>query len=224
MNETHEPPTFYGTERNPVEKNIIPATWWEGGVMVSGHSDSGLSYDLALTSGLDGGTSIRGGRQKVAKASVDNLALTARLKFTGIAGLELATTVQIQDDITQNTFDDIEGATLIEAHLVWNTGPITVKALTAKWDIDGVGASSTQKDVQDGSYIEAAYKVTSSLGVFARQNVWDNGGVGDTEKTQSDVGFNYWPHEDVVVKVDYQNQNDNAGNADGVNIGLGYQF
>jgi hypothetical protein len=224
MNETHEPPTFYGTERNPVEKNIIPATWWEGGVMVSGHSDSGLSYDLALTSGLDGGTSIRGGRQKVAKASADNFALTGRLKYTGIAGLELATTVQIQDDITQNTFDDIEGATLIEAHLVWNTGPITVKALSAKWDIDGVGASSTQKDVQDGSYIEAAYKVTSSLGVFARQNVWDNGGVGDTEKTQSDVGFNYWPHEDVVVKVDYQNQDDNAGNADGVNIGLGYQF
>ncbi|OUR68170.1 porin, partial [Cycloclasticus sp. 46_83_sub15_T18] len=24
INETHEPPTFYGTERNPVEKNIIP--------------------------------------------------------------------------------------------------------------------------------------------------------------------------------------------------------
>ena len=31
LNETHEPPTFYGVERNPVEKNIIPTTWWEGG-------------------------------------------------------------------------------------------------------------------------------------------------------------------------------------------------
>ena len=27
INETHEPETFYGTERNNVEKNIIPATW-----------------------------------------------------------------------------------------------------------------------------------------------------------------------------------------------------
>ena len=27
LNETHEPDTFYGTERNAVEKNIIPATW-----------------------------------------------------------------------------------------------------------------------------------------------------------------------------------------------------
>ena len=26
INETHEPPTFYGVERNGVEKNIIPAT------------------------------------------------------------------------------------------------------------------------------------------------------------------------------------------------------
>ena len=27
LNETHEPPTFYGVERNDVEKNIIPTTW-----------------------------------------------------------------------------------------------------------------------------------------------------------------------------------------------------
>ena len=68
INETHEPPAFYGVERNPVEKNIIPATWWEAGVMLSGHYDSGFSYDLALSSGLDGGTSIRDGRQKTSKA------------------------------------------------------------------------------------------------------------------------------------------------------------
>ena len=35
MNETHEPDTFYGVERNSVEKNIVPATWWEGGVAVT---------------------------------------------------------------------------------------------------------------------------------------------------------------------------------------------
>ncbi len=95
LNETHEPPTFYGVERNPVEKNIIPTTWWEGGAMLSGHYDSGFSYDVALTSGLDGGTSIRGGRQKVAKATANNLAATARVKYTGTRGLELAATVAV---------------------------------------------------------------------------------------------------------------------------------
>jgi len=56
----------------------------------------------------------------------------------------------------------------------------------------------------------------------------DNGGVGDTEKTQTDIGINYWPHEDVVVKFDIQQQDHGAVNAaseqDGFNIGIGYQF
>ena len=32
LNENHEPPTFYGVERNEVEKYLIPTTWWAGGV------------------------------------------------------------------------------------------------------------------------------------------------------------------------------------------------
>ena len=36
LNETHEPPSFYGVERNPIEKDIIPATWWAGGAALSG--------------------------------------------------------------------------------------------------------------------------------------------------------------------------------------------
>ena len=67
-----------------------------------------------------------------------------------------------------------------------------------------------------------------SAGVFARYDVWDNGGVGDTEKTQTNVGINYWPHEGVVIKFDVQKQDHGAVNAadeqDGFNIGLGYAF
>ena len=81
--------------------------------MLSGHYDSGFSYDLALTSGLDSGTDIRGGRQKVSNANASNLAVTGRIKYTGISGLELAGTVQVQDDMTQDTSDAIDGATMI---------------------------------------------------------------------------------------------------------------
>ena len=38
LNETHEPPTFYGVERNPVETNILPSTWWEAGLGLRGES------------------------------------------------------------------------------------------------------------------------------------------------------------------------------------------
>ena len=225
MNESHEAPTFYGVERNPVEKNIIPATWWEGGAMLSGHYDSGFSYDLALTSGLDSGTDIRGGRQKVSNANASNLAVTGRIKYTGISGLELAGTVQVQDDMTQDTSDAIDGATMIEAHARWNIAEFTLTGLYATWDIDGTGASAEEKDTQDGGYVEASYKVHPKFGIFVRQNEWDNGGTtGDTAKSQTDLGFNYWPHEDVVLKADVQTQNTAAGDLDGFNLGVGYQF
>jgi len=233
MNETHEPPTFYGVERNPVEKNIIPATWWEGGAMLSAHYDSGFSYDLALTSGLDGGTDIRGGRQKTSKASADNLALTGRVKYTGVRGLELAGTVSLQDDMTQGkgtdptqpaNIKDVEGATLIETHARYSIADFNITGLYAHWDIDGSGASATEKDSQDGGYIEASYKISPKFGIFIRQNEWDNGGTGDTSKSQTDIGFNYWPHENVVLKADYQAQNNAAGDLDGFNLGVGYQF
>ena len=125
--------------------------------------------------------------------------------------------------------DNIDSGELIETHVIWNTGPVTTKALFAKWDIDGVGASSTEKDTQDGGYVEAAYKATSKVGVFARYNVWDKGGAGDTERTQTDVGVNYWPHEDVVLKFDVQSQSHGDAIAkkdekDGFNLGIGYQF
>ena len=48
LNETHEPDTFYGVERNTVEKNVLPATWWEGGVAFNGELLPGWSYDLAM--------------------------------------------------------------------------------------------------------------------------------------------------------------------------------
>jgi len=36
LNETHEPTTFYGVERNDVENIIVPTTWWEAGAGISG--------------------------------------------------------------------------------------------------------------------------------------------------------------------------------------------
>lgn len=53
INETHEPPTFYGVERNPIENKIIPSTWREGGVSLAGQFGQGFSYDVVVMSGLE---------------------------------------------------------------------------------------------------------------------------------------------------------------------------
>lgn len=228
LNETHEPTTFYGVERNPIEKNIIPATWWEGGAALHGEFAPGWGYDVAVTSGLNNsGYNIRSGRQKVSEANANDLAYTGRIKWTGIPGLELAATAQLQDNITQGVDPDAS-ATLIETHAVWQSGPFGVRALYATWDIDGAGAKAVGMNEQTGWYVEPSFKVNPSLGLFARVNQWDNaaGDTTDSEYKQLDVGLNYWPNENVVVKVDIQTQDSPTGQNeyDGTNIGIGYQF
>src|SRR6185312_8941016 len=53
LNEHHEPTNFYGVQRNFVETLIIPSTWREGGFGFHGTTQSGLTWDLGVTTGLD---------------------------------------------------------------------------------------------------------------------------------------------------------------------------
>ena len=244
INETHEPETFYGVERNPVEKTIIPATWWEGGAMLSGEIAQGFSYDAGIHSGLfidpdadddpltSGKSKIRDGRQKVSEAEGDDLAYTARIKYTGMPGLELAATLQHQNDIWQGESfagEDGADANLFELHAVYNKGPLGVRALFAHWDIDDVIENvKAGADEQEGFYVEPSYRINEKLGFFARFSEWDNqaGDSSDTEKQQYDIGFNYWLHENVVLKADYRHDN-NEGDSEefrGFNLGVGWSF
>jgi hypothetical protein len=234
LNETHEPDTFYGVERNNVESRIIPSTWWEGGLAAAGEILPGLSYDAAVTSGLkldadEGKWSIRDGRQKVAKADASDLAYIARLKYTGMAGLELAATVQYQEDLYQGELADTVDAMLYEAHISYQAGPFGLRALAARWDIDnGIETIQPGADQQDGWYVEPSWRPLESLGLFARYSEWDNqaGGAGDTEYKQWDVGVNYWLENNVVFKFDYQTQEAPNGRDefDGFNLGVGWSY
>ena len=106
-------------------------------------------------------------------------------------------------------------------------GPFGLRALYARWDLDGPGPESVGADKQEGFYIEPSYRFNDKLGIFTRFNQWDNAAGNSTKsgKQQIDVGLNWWPHEDVVLKADYQFQdNDNDKEQDGFNLGVGYQF
>ena len=138
-------------------------------------------------------------------------------------GMEIAASVQAQTDLAQGdtTPGNAEGATLMEAHAIYSTGPVKLTALYATWDIDFDTTNS--KEEQDGLLLEASYKVSEKLGVFVRQSDWST--TVNEDKTQTVAGFNYWPHEDVVFKFDYQTEDhDNATESDGFSLGLGYQF
>ena len=228
LNETHEPATFYGVERNPIENRIIPSTWWAGGAGLNGELAPGWSYDLALHEGLNNSSyNIRSGRQKTSKADASDPAVTGRVKWTGLPGVELAAIVQYQDNITQGVDNDAS-AWLYEAHADIKRGGFGLRALYALWNIDGSSARAAGRDEQQGFFIEPSFRVTSQIGLFTRYNQWDNqaGNNSKSERKQYDFGVNFWPHPDVVIKADWQQQ-DNEGsvkNDNGFNLGIGYQF
>lgn len=232
LNETHEPPTFYGVERNPVENNIIPTTWWEGGAGLTARLGGGFTFDGAIHSGLKTTSgdkyAIRKGRLQVAEALAKDPAYTGRIKWTGLPGLEVAATLQYQSNVAQSTDATADSAWLGETHVVLNRGPFGLKALYAQWNLDGAGPASVGADKQNGWYIEPSLKLSEQFGLFARYNRWDNqaGDNLNSQFSQWDIGVNYWLHPDVVVKLDYQNQSAPAASKelDGINVGVGYQF
>jgi predicted porin len=231
LNETHEPPTFYGVERNPVEKNILPTTWWESGLGLSGRFGDGVRYDLAYTSGLEvpvagkNAFKVRSGRQKTSEAAANDGAVTARLRYVA-PGLEVGASVQHQEDLTQGA-DEASGQ-LYSGHLDLQRGMFRLRALYALWDIDSAAFRGAGADQQEGWYIEPSLRLNEQFGIFVRYNRWDNkaGDSVSSDITQVDVGVNYWLHENVVFKLDYQDQTAPSGTTelDGFNFGVGFQF
>ncbi len=225
LNETHEPETFYGTERNKVESEVIPSTWWEAGIMLKGELAPGLSYNAAVHSGLKTtSTRIRSGRQKNAEAAAEDLAYTARLKYTGVAGLELAATVQYQQDLTQGMVAGDASALLTELHTVYNAGPFAFRALWAEWDIDGTQFEVAGADKLSGWYLEPSVKLTDNLGVFLRYSEWDRGDKMSTDYESYDFGVNYWLTQNVVLKADYTDTVGDADEGDAFNLGVGWSY
>ena len=254
INEIHEPPTFFGVERNDVEKNIIPATWWEAGARIGTDSigESGLGWDLMVHSGLAVPTTgssaykIRSGRQKVSEAAAEDAAYTARVKYrpTFLPGWEVAGSYQYQEDITSRDGHDAgaddESAKLWTAHIdgkqnVTDNLELRFRALYAMWDISSTAASAIGRDQQEGWYVEPGMVYDTQMwagkfGVFYRYESFDNeagsGDALDTEITRQSYGANWWPTENVVIKGEYREDNhyDSTKNDDRWDFGLGYQF
>lgn len=235
LNEVHEPPRFYGVERNPVETHILPTTWWVGGAMLTGEIAPGLRFDAALHEGMKTSAAdayrVRKGRQKTSQAVAKDPAFTGRLRWQAARGLELTAFWQYQGDVTQSSDPSAGSANLLGATGVYTSGPFTLKALYARWDLDGSGPAALGADVQSGWYLEPSWKVNDQVGLFARYNAWDNRAGSDTGaaarsgKSQWNAGINWWIHPDVVLKADLEFQdNDDGRDRNGFNLGIGYQF
>jgi hypothetical protein len=148
LNTAHEPTQYFGVTRNFVETAIIPTTWREGGLGVTGITDSGLTWDAGITTGFnlakwdptsdEGQVSPLGSiHQELQFAKAANLSGYGALNWRGYPGLLLGGSVfagkagQAQPDFpSQNAV-----VTLAEAHARWTPGPFDLSALYARGHI-----------------------------------------------------------------------------------------
>ena len=234
MNETHEPPSFYGVERNDVEKYLIPATWWAAGVKVSHKLNNGLRFEAMISEGLKGTTDgyIRGGRQKSANASANDLAYTARVTYTGIPGLKTSIFYNRQSDFTQDSSDNIEEMDLYGVTAIYNRDGYEFKALHVQADFSGkdeTGAFFTAGfDEHQGTFLEASKRI-GNLGLFVNNSIVSGEKVS-RQYTVMQAGFSYWPQgTNTVLKAnfydkEYSSDTKQSSNSDGFHLGMGYEF
>ncbi len=225
INERHEPTTYLPAARPMTETRIIPSTWRATGVGAFG--DAGpIAWTAYVLNGLNGAefdeNGLRAGRQKGNRASIDDLALAARVDYVGTPGFVAGVSAHtgdagagIPEDLTTTIYD---------LHAEWNEGPFSVRALYAAASIDDTEAfnARTGKLLSDelrGWYVEAGYDLLSltesfegqSLDLFVRYEELDTQagtalgasaatGIDDTYLT---VGLNYRPLDQVVIKADY---------------------
>jgi hypothetical protein len=240
-NETHEPPTFYGVERNVVEKELNANTWWEGGILVQTPVSDDVGVTVAVHSGLDNANGdIRSGRGKMQEQDGSNIAYTARIKYTGIQGVELAMWTNYQSDMDNTPATGNVEATLWGGHI--NMSPsegFGFRAVAGEWNLEcpttHACATNGFKKAY-GAYVEPSYRVSlggamdSSIGFAARAGVRndkaDESANASNKVRRYDLLLNYWLSPNAVLKIDYESSKhytDGKGSA-GYNFGMGYQF
>lgn len=152
INESHEPPTYYGADRNFVETRIIPTTWREGGISLRGTTDNGWSWNTGLTTGFqiakfdNPARPLGSVHQEMQLAQAHDLAGYGALNYRGIPGLTVGGALfrgnsgqgnaTFKADPTQPDFSGINAPiTLWDVHARWQPGAWDLQALYAKGKI-----------------------------------------------------------------------------------------
>lgn len=222
LNTNHEPTAYYGVERNFVETAIIPTTWREVGVGLSGDTAFGLTWDAGITTGFDLGkwdATSEDGResplgsihQEGQLAKSRDLAFHGALNWRGVPGLLLGGSV-FSGKAGHNT----EGfaandarVTLYDLHARYTPGAWDLSALYARGQISNtealnatfVGNPTPVPKSFAGWYTQAAYQLLKSgdytLSPFVRYEQFN------TAKSYADVpqglGVETGPDEKVTT-------------------------
>ena len=250
LNETHEPPTFFGVERNQVETRIIPSTWREAGVALYGEVLPALKYQVGVTTGFsakkfdDPLFGIKSAHQEGQLADAEDLSLHAALNYTGINGLLVGGSVFTGDTGQNEPGIGNARLTIWDAHARYQTGNFDLRALYARGhlnnaaEINDVTVRTDAPSAFYGWFAEAAYHAWKSgemdFAPFIRYEKYDSQAslpfnsvrVDSSKNKVWTVGANFWATPQVVLKADYQvyDEKDEDRGDKRFNLGMGYMF
>ena len=237
INEYHEPPTFYGVERPNVDKYIVPTTWRELGVGISGKIDNAsLKYQAYLFNGfksyaegtgiLRGSDGLRKGRQKGAESVVSSPNFSTKLDFYGIPGLRVGVSGYFGKTQTDDT--SIEASTVgvsmigLDARYKYHNLELRGQYINTNLSDTDDYNILTDKDLgskMNGLYAEIAYgfdlkgeeRLTPFLRYEKHNTHADTKGAlvaNDAyDRNELIFGLNYKVAEGAAFKVDYQLMN-----------------
>lgn len=178
INEYHEPTTFNGVERPSMDKSIVPTTWREIGLGLSGKFDeASLRYQAYLFNGfrsenngkfLGGKNGLRNGRQKGAESTMNNVNFSAKLDYYGLPGLRLGLSGYFGRTQSDKSLEDIDGADVgvamlgLDARYAKNRftarGQFIHSKITDSEDYNNYYGSDLGSALQ-GWYLEAGYNL-----------------------------------------------------------------
>ena len=197
VNEYHEPTTFNGVERPSIDGAIVPSTWREIGVGVSGRLDNAsLRYQAYIMNGfasvngtkvLGGSNGLRNGRQKGVKSTINKPTFSAKLDHYGILGLRLGLAGYVGRTQAEDDVDAIDGADVGIA-MVGLDARYAYKRFTTRGQFINASISDTEEynnlnnanlgSKLQGWYLEGAYNLLpqtkkQQLFAFARYEDYD---------------------------------------------------
>jgi hypothetical protein len=244
INEYHEPTTYYGVERPNVDNVIVPTTWRELGIGVSGKIDNAsLKYQAYLFNGfksyaagsglIKGSSGLRSGRQKGAESTVNSPNFSTKLDYYGIAGLRVGLSGYFGKTQTDDT--SLEASTVgvsmlgFDARYKYNNLELRGQYILANLSDTEDYNTLTGKDLgskMTGAYGEVAYnfnlKGEEKLTPFLRYEKYNT--HADTagslavnkafEKDEVIFGLNYKVANGAAFKVDYQLVNNAVSGSD----------
>jgi hypothetical protein len=190
LNETHEPPTYFGVERNFVETRIIPSTWREGGVQLYGEFAQGLKYNVGVTTGFDAGKlddpafAIRSAHQELQLANANDLSTHAALNYRVpgvLVGAGVFTGNTGQNGASNAALKGVSARlTLWDVHAKYFRGNWDLQALYARGTLGDAAQVSSALIATSGNPNLLAPKVFDGWYAQAAYHVWKRGDMSLT--------------------------------------------